>query len=108
MSFTGTVKQWSEDVRVGSLLLPDGWYGRPYDNQHTLTSVEESGGALTIVLDRRLTLRFEGLESVIAQEKELVFGPFRRLRFDWVGVGADGSRGTKEYQAGEARVVMGP
>lgn len=33
------------------LLLPDGWVGRPYDNQYGLASVSEAGGTLTIELD---------------------------------------------------------
>ena len=108
MSFTETVQSWFKDEWGGSLLLPDGWYGRPYDNQHALTSIEESGDTLTIVLDRKLTLRFDGLKSVKAQKRELIFGPFEKLRFDWESFGTDGNRGTKEYQTGEAKILTGP
>ena len=108
MSFTNTVQQWFKDEWGGSLFLPDGWYGRPYDNQHALTSVEESGSALTIVLDRKLTLHFEGLKSVKAHKRELTFGPFEKLRFDWESFGTDGGHGTKEYQGGEVKVLTGP
>ncbi len=108
MSFTNTVQQWFKDEWGGSLFLPDGWYGRPYDNQHALTSVEESGSALTIVLDRKLTLHFEGLKSVKAQKRELTFGPFEKLRFDWESFGTDGGHGTKEYQGGEVKILTGP
>jgi len=52
---------------------------------------------LTIVLDRRLTLRFDGLKSIKARKSELVFGPFEKLRFDWASFGTDGRHGTKEY-----------
>lgn len=108
MSFTNTVQQWFRDEWGGSLLLPDGWYGRPYDNQHALTSIEEAGDTLTIVLDRKLTLRFEGLKSVKAQKRELTFGPFEKLRFDWESFGTDGRRGTKEYQSGQVKILTGP
>jgi hypothetical protein len=108
MSFTSAVQRWFSDERGGSLFLPDGWYGRPYDNRHALTSVEGSGSTLTVVLDEKLTLRFEGLKSVKAQKRELTFGPFEKLRFDWEGFGADGKRGTREYQTGEARIVSAP
>jgi hypothetical protein len=108
MSFTSTVQQWFKDEWGGSLFLPDGWYGRPYDNQHALTSIEESGSTLTIVLDRKLTLRFEGLKSVKAQKRELTFGPFEKLRFDWEGFGTGGGHGTKEYQDGEVKILTGP
>jgi len=62
MSFTETVQNWFKDQWGGSLLLPDGW---------------------TVVLDQKLTLLFEGLKSVKAQKRELIFGPFKKLRFDW-------------------------
>ena len=108
MSFTSTVQQWFKDEWGGSLLLPDGWYGRPYDNQHALTSVEESGTTLIIVLDRKLMLRFDGLKSVKVHNRELVLGPFEKLRFDWERLGTDGKRGTKEYEAGEVKILTGP
>ncbi len=85
----------------GSLLLPDGWYGRPYDNQHTLTSIVESGGALTVVLDSKVTLCFRGLKSVRKAKYDLVIGPFEYLRFDWESFGPGDERGTKEYRSGE-------
>src|ERR1051325_7614119 len=82
MSFTNTIQCWFKDEYGGSLLLPDGWYGRPYDNQHALTSVEESGETLTIVLDGKLRLRLDGLKGVKGQKRELTFGPFEKLCFD--------------------------
>ena len=108
MTFTSIIQRWFKDEWGGSLLLPDGWYGRPYDNQHALTSIEESGETVTIVLDRKLMLRFEGLKSVKAQKRELTFGPFEKVRFDWESIGVDGKRGTREYQAGEVKILTGP
>lgn len=105
MNFTPTIQHWFNTEWGGSLLLPDGWHGRPYDNQHALTSVEESGGTLTVVLDQKLTLRFEGLKSVKAQKQELIFGPFEKLRFDWESLGPGEQRGTKEYFAGEVKIL---
>jgi hypothetical protein len=108
MSFANTVQNWFKTEWGGSLLLPDGWYGRPYDNQHALTSVKETGEALTVVLDQKLRLHFEGLKSVEARKTELVFGPFDSLRFDWETYGTDIKRGTKEYRTGEAKIVSAP
>jgi len=105
MRFTSTVEGWFKDELGGTLLLPDGWYGRPYDNQHSLTSIDEADDTLTIILDHKLTLRFDGLESVKVQGRDLIFGPFAKLRFDWEGFGNDGSRGTKEYRTGDVKIV---
>lgn len=108
MNFTKTIQGWFKEEWGGSLFLPDGWYGRPYDNQLALTSIEESSDILVIVLSGRLTLSFDGLKSVKAQKRELVFGPFEKLRFDWEGFGSSGTRGTKEYLAGEVKILVNP
>ena len=108
MSFTNTIQRWFKEEWGGSVLLPDGWYGRPYDSQHVLTSVDEAGEALTVTLDGKLTLHFEGLKSVEARKGELVFGAFDKLRFDWETYGTDLKRGTKEYRSGEAKIVSAP
>jgi hypothetical protein len=80
MRFADIIQKWFKDEWGGSLVLPDGWYGRPYDNQHSLTSIDELGEALTLVLDQKLTLRFENLNSVEVRNRELVFGPFDKLK----------------------------
>jgi hypothetical protein len=108
MSFTNTIHKWFAETWGGSLLLPDGWYGRPYDNQHALTSVIEDGRTTTIILDQKLTLRFEGLKSVAARDQELIFGPFEKLLFDWSTYGQDVKHGTKEYLTGEVKIVSSP
>jgi hypothetical protein len=48
-----------------------------------------------------LTLRFEGLTSVRRIGDNLIFGPFSRLRFDWIAYGNNAERGSKEYTDGE-------
>ena len=108
MPFTDIIQKWFTDKWGGSLVLPDGWYGRPYDNQHALTSIDESGEALTVVLDQKLTLHFEGLKSVEVRERELVFGPFDKLRFEWKAYGTGGEHGVKEYETGEVKIVLAP
>lgn len=89
------------------MLLPDGWYGRPYDNQHVITSIAESGETLTIVLDRKLTLHFEGLKSVESNQRELDFGVFDTMQFSWEGFGGVTQRGSRKYRGGEIKIVSG-
>jgi hypothetical protein len=107
MSFASNVQQWFNVEMGGSLHLPDGWYGRPYDNQHMLTAINESGSDLSITLDYNLILSFEGLQSVAPTSRELVFGPFSKLRFEWMDA-QDGRRRTKDYSGGEAKIVSAP
>lgn len=108
MRFANTVQRWFNEKHGGGLLLPDGWHGRPYDNLHLLTSVEETDDTLTVILDQKLTLHFDDLKSVDARKAELIFAQFGKLRFDWEGYGKDAKRGTKEYLTGEAKIVCAP
>lgn len=105
MSFPNTIQQWFSTQFGGSLYLPDGWYGRPYDNQHMLTSINEAGSELTITLDNNLVLKFTDLKAVTPTTRELIFGPFSRLRFEW---GEDGRRLTNNYEGGEVKIVSAP
>ncbi|MHB1530020.1 MAG: hypothetical protein ACYCXT_11450 [Acidiferrobacteraceae bacterium] len=108
MLFADIIQQWFKDEWGGGLVLPDGWYGRPYDSQLSLTSVAESGDTLTLVLQKKLTLHFRGVKAVERRNRDLVIGPFDRLRFEWESFGDDGSHGAKDYQSGEAKIVVAP
>ena len=108
MRFTDIIQEWFRDELGGSLMLPDGWYGRPYDSQLSLTSVDEFRDTVTLVLQKKLRLHFEGLRAVERRNRDLVLGPFDRLRFEWESFGDDGSHGVKGYQSGEARIVAAP
>lgn len=89
------------------MILPDGWFGRPYDNQHTLTSVNEAGDKLTLVLDENFRLTFTGLKAVECLSKELTLGPFDHLNFEWTPYGG-GELRTTGYRSGEVRIVVSP
>lgn len=108
MQFAHIINQWFEDELGGSLVLPDGWYGRPYDNQHVATSVIESSDSLTLVLDQKITLHFEGLKLVEVRNRELVIGPFDRLHFEWIAYGNSGEHGTRDYGNGQVKIVPAP
>ena len=108
MKFTNVIKQWFEKEGGGSLFLPDGWYGRPYDGQHDLTYLSESDDNLVLTLSQKLNLHFSGLKSVKVKDRELIFGPFSKLRFEWKSFGTDVATGVKEYQSGEVKIVPTP
>jgi hypothetical protein len=108
MQFSDTIQKWFTDEWGGSLVLPDGWYGRPYDNQHVLTSIDELGNSLTLILDQNLTLHFENLKSVEVRNRELVFGSFDKFRFGRETCGSGEEHGVVEYQTGEVKIVPAP
>jgi hypothetical protein len=47
---------WFDLVGSASLKLPTGWFGRPHDNQHRLTSSHVLGDRLVIELDGQTVL----------------------------------------------------
>jgi hypothetical protein len=108
MEHVRAIQLWFDEYRSGTLVLPDGWHGRPYDNQHRLTHVADSDATIVLVLDDRLRLTFSGLANVDANEHELVLGPFDALRFDWETWDEPSERRTEEYGAGTARIVRFP
>jgi len=108
MSIADTISDWFDREFGGSLQLPGGWYGRPFDNQHSLTEVSEARDEITLVLDEVITLRFQGLTAADVQGRDLVLGPFHRLSFTARPYGAAGNPFSAEYDGGEVRIASAP
>jgi hypothetical protein len=108
MSLEEIVTSWFKETWGGGLMLPDGWFGRPYDNIHRLDNVALSEDGLLLELDSgHLILRFEGVPEVTASKSELVLRSFRRLAFDWKEYGAMRIHSDK-YEQGEVKFVAPP
>ena len=102
------ITAWFTETWGGGLVLPDGWFGRPYDNIHRLESVTEKEDGLVVVLDDgQLTLKFEGSPKIEATKSELVFSGFQRLTFDWKEYGSMEPH-SDEYGQGEVKIVAPP
>jgi len=81
-------------------MLPDGWYGRPFDNLHHLTSVSELQGGVEVRLDGNdLLLRFKKLVSASSEGQDLVLAPFEELTFE----ATSRPSSKRSYTAGEVR-----
>jgi len=104
MTYSTVIQQWFDAEWGGGMILPDGWFGRPFDNQHALSSVTERDNELTLVLDDNLSLHFEGLKSVRVKGRELILGPFEILQFGWTPYGG-GKLTTKDYRDGEVKII---
>ena len=107
MAFESAIRNWFNKEWGGSLVLPDGWFGRPYDNQHALTSCEESADKLMLGLDEHLLLTFYGLSNIALEGRDLIIGPFERLSFEARPYGG-GATQNKEYNGGTVKLVTAP
>lgn len=66
-----TIREFFEQREVASLKLPEGWFGRPYDNWHQLSDVEFDGPTLVITLDAAQILRVRTSDRVVVEGRTL-------------------------------------
>jgi hypothetical protein len=108
MSHVAIILDWFSKKTGGSLYLPDGWFGRPYDNIHQISSINETkSGNIQLVLDENIFLYFVGLEKAQQDSRDLILGPFDTLFFEWKDP-QNNSQMTKEYCSGEVRIISHP
>ena len=51
-----SLRQWFSRVKLASLELPHGWFGRPYDNLHQLTWSAATTHKVLLELDHQILL----------------------------------------------------
>lgn len=100
MDYSLAIAGWFRHYGGGTLELPDGWYGRPMDALHQLTSLSMAGECLQLVLDETITLTFEGLQGVHFIGDKLTLGPASKIRFVRVAAGGSTAAFRKEYTDG--------
>lgn len=66
-----------------SLKLPSGWFGRPYDSFHELTSLSVVDGSLVIVLDERQKLTLHHPREARVAESVLFVNGFDLVEWSW-------------------------
>ncbi len=77
------VVSWWKRAKYFSVELPDGIFGgRPGENQHGITFIEELEHKFIVELDNKLLLVFTDLMSVTQQGDDLQFSDFGQLIFD--------------------------
>lgn len=77
------VCSYFQEFGQAGLILPDGWFGRPYDNLFTLTGVQASYSLLKIELDGDLDLSFQGQVEVSRDQQEIAISGYDGLSFTW-------------------------
>ena len=103
------IKEWFLSTWGGGLIMPDGWFGRPYDNIHQLDSFSKSDGRYMLRLDGGLLeLIFYGDGIIISTSKtELIFSNFDSLDFNWKEYGSLIPHSDK-YSDGVVKIVAPP
>ncbi|CNI75242.1 Uncharacterised protein [Yersinia massiliensis] len=89
------VEQWVSKRSSFYFFLPDGPYGRPFDNQYIVEKIEETSDGFKIFLSDNLTLSFIGYPEVKAEGCNLLISKFSCCIFDV------GGNGIKKYDHGE-------
>lgn len=106
-NWAAEIELWFRITKGGSLMLPDGWFGRPFDNIHRLTFVAARPLWLIIELDERLLLTLREPSTVLGSDEELVIAGFSACVLDRKEY--EGDRGyAKLYSGGEIRFVAPP
>ncbi|WP_435928485.1 hypothetical protein [Dryocola sp. BD613] len=89
------VKRWVDKRSSFYFFLPDGPYGRPFDNQYTVEKIVEAVGGFKIFLSDGLTLVFTGGTEVLDEGCNLTIKGFELFIFEINGAGI------KKYDRGE-------
>ncbi|GLI26444.1 hypothetical protein ARHIZOSPH14_06860 [Agromyces rhizosphaerae] len=108
-----TIRELFNQRGGASLKLPEGWFGRPFDNWHQLSDVELDGPVLVITVDDSQILRIRTAGRVTVEGRTLRV-PVTDGTWSWVPYGHSGEApriaaigaGTVEFHApwGEPRL----
>jgi len=77
------VNAWYARVRLASLELPGGWFGRPHDNLHQLTWTGATQHKVLLELDRQLLLILTDPDAVEESELEFRVVGCAQVTLDW-------------------------
>jgi hypothetical protein len=102
-----TIHNWFDSKGGGSLITPEGWFGRPYDNFHKLTFLEARPTKIIIELDERLYLIFSDLKTVYTKDSELRLENYSQCIFDWKEYANDENH-VSIFKSGVFKIVSPP
>lgn len=103
-AFLGKVRAWFASGRRPGVVLPTGWFGRPYDNQHELTWAAAHGDRMFLELDDSQLLMIVGRPVAHVSEAELKIDGFDHVVWDWQQYSGT-KRGVETFAQGEVRFV---
>jgi len=98
------VVTWFGRVKLASLELPRGWFGRPYDNLHQLTWSSATQHKVLLELDRQLLLIITDPGSIKECDRELRIEGCAQVTLDWQEFGNLAAH-VDDHGAGSVRLV---
>lgn len=98
------IREFFGTAGYAGLILPTGWFGRPYDNFLQLTGSEAADESLMVELDEQLVLTFSGQPRVTTTGSGLRVSGFAALAWDWTEFGSTVSH-HEEFWTGEVEFV---
>lgn len=82
MNAVNKIKAWASERSSFYFFLPDGSYGRPFDNQYTIQQIESNDSELEIKFNEGFILQFIGVPDVIQEECNLLISGYYSFRFE--------------------------
>jgi hypothetical protein len=107
ISKTDAIRDWFRKGGGGGLKTPNGWFGRPHDNIHQCTYVEQRDGHLLLELDNTLLLIVAGSCQVSSSRDILVISEFTHAIFSWKEYGGEQMH-LEVYSDGEISLISPP
>jgi|AGTN01.1.fsa_nt_gi hypothetical protein len=100
------IEYWFMSSTGPGMILPDGWFGRPHDNRHSLTKVLYGDNFLHILLDKGFVeLKFTGPIDVNEESDNLVIRNFDSLLFSRTSYNSNKKIDDKTYNNGDVIFV---
>jgi hypothetical protein len=93
MDIVNDAQSWFRAVKNScfGLILPNGWFGRPYDNQHVLTKYCVENEGIYIKFDDGMEISISDPKNVVVRKDSggtvLTIGEFKEVKFKFVPYG---------------------
>ena len=84
-------------IKRGSLRIFGVWFGRPYDNVHTIVEIQDDGGVMKLRFDQCETLYVYNPDGVDANSVAFRIRSADRVRFEWVPYGSRNANATQNF-----------
>ncbi len=104
-SLSTKLEQWLSTNSHFGLMLQTGWFGRPYDNNHSVTNIFERPNKFIVEIDEQLYLIFTKPLEIELSGDDLVFKKYQQLTFDYQGYSNMYSHCSLYGQPGETTFV---